>query len=196
MFDHSSIGMRCPLRNMSSSSDDLRKHSPMSTLLLSNRSGKMSTKKGSMFAWMTLHSIPKETIISPHILEFLEQALEAIPVYTAVNEAGVVERRRGHRQRLQFRRTAVDGRVGNHGHRRGLVNRELLTWSYTATSNRSHSVFLVCLCRASSAFSGYRRSISSSHRSALCSLRTTLSELRFPRGLYGSSEPQSKASAT
>lgn len=29
---------------------------------------------------MTLHSIPEETIISPHILEFLEQALEPIPV--------------------------------------------------------------------------------------------------------------------
>ena len=40
----------------------------------------MSTKKGSLFAWMTLHSIPEETIISPHILEFLEQALEPIPM--------------------------------------------------------------------------------------------------------------------
>ena len=29
---------------------------------------------------MTLHSIPEETIISPHILEFLEQALEPIPM--------------------------------------------------------------------------------------------------------------------
>lgn len=29
---------------------------------------------------MTLHSIPEETIISPHILEFLEQALEPIPI--------------------------------------------------------------------------------------------------------------------
>lgn len=42
--------------------------------------GKTSTKKGSLFAWMTLHSIPEETIISPHILEFLEQALEPIPI--------------------------------------------------------------------------------------------------------------------
>lgn len=40
----------------------------------------MSTKKGNLFAWMTLHSIPEETIISPHILEFLEQALEPIPI--------------------------------------------------------------------------------------------------------------------
>ena len=40
----------------------------------------MLTKKGSLFAWMTLHSIPEETIISPHILEFLEQALEPIPM--------------------------------------------------------------------------------------------------------------------
>jgi Fragile site-associated protein C-terminus len=33
-----------------------------------------------LFAWMTLHSIPEETIISPHILQFLEQALEPIPI--------------------------------------------------------------------------------------------------------------------
>ncbi|KAL4704650.1 hypothetical protein ACJJTC_013434, partial [Scirpophaga incertulas] len=30
-------------------------------------------------AWITLQSIPEETTISPHILEFLEQALEPIP---------------------------------------------------------------------------------------------------------------------
>jgi hypothetical protein len=40
---------------------------------------KPSTKKASLFAWMTLQSIPEETIISPHILEFLEQTLEPIP---------------------------------------------------------------------------------------------------------------------
>jgi len=38
-----------------------------------------STKKASLFAWCTLQSIPEETIISPHILEFLEQTLEPIP---------------------------------------------------------------------------------------------------------------------
>merc|ERR1740128_1160923 len=47
---------------------------------VANNKGKMLTKKGSLFAWMTLHSIPEETIISPHILEFLEQALEPIPM--------------------------------------------------------------------------------------------------------------------
>lgn len=36
-------------------------------------------KKASLFAWMTLQSIPEETIISPHILEFLEQTLEPLP---------------------------------------------------------------------------------------------------------------------
>ncbi|XP_039287951.1 LOW QUALITY PROTEIN: transmembrane protein KIAA1109 [Nilaparvata lugens] len=42
--------------------------------------GKTSgTKKASLFAWTTLQSIPEETIISPHILEFLEQTLEPIP---------------------------------------------------------------------------------------------------------------------
>ncbi|XP_053696625.1 bridge-like lipid transfer protein family member 1 [Sabethes cyaneus] len=36
-------------------------------------------KRATLFAWMTLQSIPEETIISPHILEFLEQTLEPIP---------------------------------------------------------------------------------------------------------------------
>lgn len=43
----------------------------------SRRSG---TKRASMFAWITLHSVPEETIISPHILDFLEQTLEPIPL--------------------------------------------------------------------------------------------------------------------
>ncbi|XP_037508122.1 transmembrane protein KIAA1109 [Rhipicephalus sanguineus] len=40
---------------------------------------KGGTKKATLFAWITLQSIPEETVISPHILDFLEQALEAIP---------------------------------------------------------------------------------------------------------------------
>ncbi|XP_075992779.1 transmembrane protein KIAA1109 homolog tweek [Anticarsia gemmatalis] len=40
---------------------------------------KVNTKKAALFAWITLQSIPEETIISPHILEFLEQTLEPIP---------------------------------------------------------------------------------------------------------------------
>ncbi|PNF17353.1 hypothetical protein B7P43_G02988, partial [Cryptotermes secundus] len=44
-----------------------------------SQSRKGGTKKASLFAWMTLQSIPEETIISPHILEFLEQTLEPIP---------------------------------------------------------------------------------------------------------------------
>lgn len=44
-------------------------------------SGRRSgTKRASMFAWITLHSVPEETIISPHILDFLEQTLEPIPL--------------------------------------------------------------------------------------------------------------------
>ncbi|KAJ8916684.1 hypothetical protein NQ315_000329 [Exocentrus adspersus] len=43
---------------------------------------KTGIKKASLFAWMTLQSVPEETIISPHILEFLEQTLEPIPVKT------------------------------------------------------------------------------------------------------------------
>ncbi|KAI1299178.1 putative transmembrane protein [Halotydeus destructor] len=41
---------------------------------------KFGTKKASCYAWMTLHSIPEETIITPHLLDFLEQALEPIPI--------------------------------------------------------------------------------------------------------------------
>uniref|UniRef100_A0A1B0D1P6 Fragile site-associated protein C-terminal domain-containing protein n=1 Tax=Phlebotomus papatasi TaxID=29031 RepID=A0A1B0D1P6_PHLPP len=40
---------------------------------------RFGSKRASLFAWMTLQSIPEETIISPHILEFLEQTLEPIP---------------------------------------------------------------------------------------------------------------------
>lgn len=47
--------------------------------MLSGSSRRLSTKRASLFAWMTLQSIPEETIISPHILEFLEQTLEPIP---------------------------------------------------------------------------------------------------------------------
>jgi hypothetical protein len=44
-----------------------------------SQSLKGGTKTASLFACMTLQSIPEETIISPHILEFLEQTLEPIP---------------------------------------------------------------------------------------------------------------------
>lgn len=44
-----------------------------------NVTRRMSTKRASLFAWLTLQSIPEETIISPHILEFLEQTLEPLP---------------------------------------------------------------------------------------------------------------------
>lgn len=43
----------------------------------SNR--KLGSKRAALFAWIILQSIPEETIISPHILEFLEQTLEPIP---------------------------------------------------------------------------------------------------------------------
>lgn len=46
---------------------------------------KPGVKKASLFAWMTLQSVPEETIISPHILEFLEQTLEPIPTTKTLN---------------------------------------------------------------------------------------------------------------
>lgn len=51
---------------------------------------KPGVKKASLFAWMTLQSIPEETIISPHILEFLEQTLEPIPSKTNFSSTGTV----------------------------------------------------------------------------------------------------------
>lgn len=50
---------------------------PLLPLNVSTR--KVNTKKAALFAWITVQSIPEETIISPHILEFLEQTLEPIP---------------------------------------------------------------------------------------------------------------------
>ena len=43
---------------------------------------KNTNKKATLTTWMTLQSIPEETVISPAILEFLEQALEPLPVVT------------------------------------------------------------------------------------------------------------------
>lgn len=51
---------------------------------------KPGIKKASLFAWMTLQSVPEETIISPHILEFLEQSLELIPSKTNFNTPGKI----------------------------------------------------------------------------------------------------------
>lgn len=45
-------------------------------------------KKASLFAWMTLQSVPEETIISPHILEFLEKTMEPIHAKTDFNTTG------------------------------------------------------------------------------------------------------------
>ncbi|RWS10976.1 uncharacterized protein B4U79_15895 [Dinothrombium tinctorium] len=44
---------------------------------------KVGAKKAACYAWMVLHSIPEETVITPHILDFLEQALEPIPIQTS-----------------------------------------------------------------------------------------------------------------
>ena len=50
---------------------------------LGNRRGMNITsgkKRASLFTWLTLQSIQEETVISPSILDFLEQALEPIPL--------------------------------------------------------------------------------------------------------------------
>ncbi|XP_054257192.1 bridge-like lipid transfer protein family member 1 [Macrosteles quadrilineatus] len=62
---------------------DVKVHYESKTLVedeeCGGRRAAAGTKKASLFAWTTLQSIPEETIISPHILEFLEQTLEPIP---------------------------------------------------------------------------------------------------------------------
>ncbi|XP_039764683.1 transmembrane protein KIAA1109 homolog isoform X1 [Pararge aegeria] len=55
----------------------------MPNIPLNPSARKVGTKKASLFAWITLQSIPEETIISPHILDFLEQTLEPIPTKTS-----------------------------------------------------------------------------------------------------------------
>ncbi|CAG0907020.1 unnamed protein product, partial [Cyprideis torosa] len=39
-----------------------------------------SSKRASLFTWLSLHSVPKEILVTPAILDFLEQALEPIPM--------------------------------------------------------------------------------------------------------------------
>ena len=48
-------------------------------------------KKATLCAWMTLQSIPHETIITPNILQFLEQALEPIPSLGARDQVSLIE---------------------------------------------------------------------------------------------------------
>lgn len=80
---------------------------------------KSCTKKASLFAWMTLQSIPEETIISPHILEFLEQTLEPIPSKT------------------NFHNNAQTNVVFP------LENTESTSWAATASSNYVYASFPV-----------------------------------------------------
>lgn len=59
--------------------DDVMPRLSVTDTITFRRSG---FKRASLFAWMTLQSVAEETIISPHILEFLEQTLEPIPFKT------------------------------------------------------------------------------------------------------------------
>ncbi|XP_037087739.1 transmembrane protein KIAA1109 homolog [Pollicipes pollicipes] len=38
------------------------------------------SKRASLFVWVTLQSIPTETVVSPHILDFLDQLFELLPM--------------------------------------------------------------------------------------------------------------------
>ena len=57
-------------------SDTVLEHSQRESSFLK----KSNNKKATLTTWMNFHSIPDETYISPSILEFLEQALEPIPI--------------------------------------------------------------------------------------------------------------------
>ncbi|XP_064482137.1 bridge-like lipid transfer protein family member 1 [Ornithodoros turicata] len=61
-------------------SPSVQKQQDLPDGMLPQRKG--GTKKAALFAWITLQSIPEETVISPHMLDFLEQALEVIPIQT------------------------------------------------------------------------------------------------------------------
>ncbi|KAG4067242.1 hypothetical protein HA402_000233 [Bradysia odoriphaga] len=50
---------------------------------------RLGSKRASLFAAVTLQSVPEETIISPHILEFLEQTLEPIPFKSEISTVPV-----------------------------------------------------------------------------------------------------------
>lgn len=41
--------------------------------------GRAAAKRAALFARITLRRIPEETVLSPHVLEFVERALEPIP---------------------------------------------------------------------------------------------------------------------
>merc|ERR1719300_206922 len=53
--------------------------------------GMVTNKKATLTTWMTLQSIPEETVISPAILEFLEQALEPLPVNKPATQDEMVQ---------------------------------------------------------------------------------------------------------
>ncbi len=70
-----------------SKTDDSLASPESSSKDISNSSLKRSNKKATLTAWMTLQSIQEETIISPTILEFLEEALAPIPTFSVKNDA-------------------------------------------------------------------------------------------------------------
>lgn len=72
-------GLECKLHYASKTvSDETMPRLSVTDISTFRRSG---FKRASLHAWMILQSVP-ETIISPHILEFLEQTLEPIPMKT------------------------------------------------------------------------------------------------------------------
>ncbi|XP_036340077.1 transmembrane protein KIAA1109 isoform X3 [Rhagoletis pomonella] len=75
-------GLDVKLHYQSRTIVDLSEHSRSMSCESHHTTRRIGSKRASLFAWMTLQSIPEETIISPHILEFLEQTLEPIPTKT------------------------------------------------------------------------------------------------------------------
>lgn len=52
------------------------------------------SKKAFLFAWITLSSIPEEIFISPHILDFFEEALKPLPITVSANSPLTQEQRK------------------------------------------------------------------------------------------------------
>lgn len=69
-------------RNISLASQDQNVSFAASSTTASTMSQKSqkSSKKAMLFAWITLSSIPDEIFISPHLLDFFEEALKPIPL--------------------------------------------------------------------------------------------------------------------
>lgn len=61
--------------------------------------GSGGVKTAKLYAWVALQTLPEEMVISPCLLDFLEKALETIPITPVERSyAGALQRRLSHEQ--------------------------------------------------------------------------------------------------